>query len=322
MTSFLHSRLEKILTHILGDLSPEQVEGLDLDARYLSDMGYPSITRIEGLERFVALEELSLAGQQLLSWQGLPALPLLSTLILSDNELQDFDHAPDLPALTDLDLSLNMLMTLDGMPEWDQLRSLNLGHNQIPSLEALQGRQINRLVLSGNKRLKDLRTLTSLSGLKSLFATSLNIADWSWIRDSGIEEISVTPTSSSSVSSLVSESISRLTLSLQKCEAVLDLTAFGNLTDLSMSKGREGLTIHLPDSDLRHLQISHSSLQTLPTIPRSSQLESLDLRHNLLTELPSLSSFPKLKDVYLSGNPLSTSFFSKVDLHPEVHWHL
>lgn len=89
-----------------------------------------------------------------------------------------------------------------------------------------------------------------------------------------------------------------------------------------MSKGREGLVIHLPDAGLRHLQINHSSLRSLPEISQGAYLESLDLRQNLLTELPSLSSFPKLKEVFLAGNPLSKSFCSKVELHPEIHWHL
>lgn len=315
--------MEEILNQILGELSPDQVEGLDLDARYLADMGFDPIDHFGGLEKFTQLRELSVAGQDIETWEGLPDLDLLQHLDLSDNELDSFRLAPNLPQLASLDLSLNHLVNLNGIPDWPELRTLTLGHNQLASLEGLERLQLDSITVSGNKRLSTLAPLYDLSGLKSCYATGLLVADWRWIRSSNLEVLSFSPTSAQRVSEIDAyDALQQLSVNLSRCSEDISFSAFPNLNILSITKGKTVSKIKLPSSPLTSLSITFCGIQTLPHIPHKSKLHSLDLRFNALVDLPDFSSFPALTDVYLEGNPLGPEVKKQMDVRPGIRWHL
>lgn len=315
--------MEEILNQILGELSPDQVEGLDLDARYLADMGFDPIDGFAGLEKFSQLRELSVAGQDIESWHRLPELPLLDRLDLSDNELDSFRQTPNLPQLASLDLSLNHLVNLEGIPDWPALRTLNLGHNQLSSLEGLELLQLDSITISGNKRLPTLGPLQDVRGLKNCYATGLLVPDWTWIRSSNLEMLSFSPTSSQRVSEIGAyDALQHLSVNLSRCSEEVSFDAFPNLNILSISKGKTVPKIQLPASPLSKLSITFCGIQALPHIRDKSQLHSLDLRFNELVDLPDFSSFPALTDVYLEGNPLGPEVKKQMDVRPGIRWHL
>lgn len=315
--------MEEILHHILGELSPDQVEGLDLDARYLADMGFDAIDHFGGLERFMQLRELSVAGQDIESWHGLPGLSLLQEVDLSDNELDNFENAPDLPELVNLDLSLNQFRSLEGIPFWPALKTLNLGHNQLSSLAGLELPQLETLTISGNKPLQSLELLQNLSRLKSCYATGLLVRDWKWINSLNLERLSFSPTSSQRLAEIgTCNSLLQLSVSLGRCSGSISFSALPNLNILSISKGKNVTELKLPESPLTTLSITFCGIETLPAIPDKSNLHSLDLRFNELVDLPDFSSFPVLKDVYLEGNPLSPEVKQQMDVRPMINWYL
>lgn len=315
--------MELILQNILGELAPEQVEGLDLDARYLADMGFDPIDHFGGLERFSQLRELSVAGQDIGSWKGFPEMPLLQGLDLSDNELDSFEDAPDLSGLLSLDLSLNHLRNLKGIPSWSTLKILNLGHNQLSSLQGLELAQLEILTISGNKPLQTLEPLQALPSLKCCYAVGLLVPDWNWTAVSNLETLSFSPTSSARISEVgTCKSLRQLSVYLNRCTEDISFSDFPNLNILSISKGKKITQMNLPDSPLTTLSITFCGIQKLPHIPNKSALHSLDLRFNELTNLPDFSSFPALKDVYLEGNPLGPEVKKQMDVRPSIRWHL
>lgn len=315
--------MEKILQHILGELSPDQVEGLDLDARYLADMGFDPIHHFGGLERFAQLRELSVAGQEIDTWKGLPKLDLLQSVDLSDNELDSFQDAPDLPGLISLDLSLNHLRNFEGIPNWPALTTLNLGHNQLSSLEGVELLRLETLTISGNKQVQTLEPLQALPTLKCCYAAGLLVPDWSWIGGSNLEMLSFSPTSSPRIREVgTCDSLLQLSVNLSRCTDEVSFSALPNLEILSITKGKKISNMKLPESPLTTLSITFCGIQTLPFIPNRSLLHSLDLRFNELKSLPDLASFPALKDVYLEGNPLSLESKRQMDVRPSIRWHL
>ena len=66
--------------------------------------------------------------------------------------------------------------------------------------------------------------------------------------------------------------------------------------------------------NLNELMLHDNKLKSLPeSITQLKQLQILDLRNNNLSEIPIwlFSELDSLKEIYLSGNPLSTSFKQK-----------
>lgn len=315
--------LEEILHHILGELSPDQVEGLDLDARYLADMGYDPIDHFGGLEKFTQLRELSVAGQDIETWKGLPRLNLLQHLDLSDNELDSLKGAPNLSGLLSLDLSLNHLQNLKYIPRWASLKTLNLGHNQISSLAGLELDQLETLTISGNKLLHSLEPLQRLPNLLSCYALGLLVPQWNWIANSQLKMLSFSPTSSKRVAEMGEcDSLRQLSVNLSRCTEDISFSAFQFLETLSITKGKSVSNMIMPESPLTSLSITFCGVQRLPHIPQKSVLHSLDLRFNELTTLPDLTSFPALKDVYLEGNPLGSEVKKQMDVRPSIRWHV
>ena len=60
-------------------------------------------------------------------------------------------------------------------------------------------------------------------------------------------------------------------------------------------------------TSLRTLDLSGNYLMDLPADLQLKNLELLDLSDNRLTSVSFVNQFPKLKDIYLRGNPLSVS---------------
>lgn len=315
--------MEIILQHILGGLPPEQVEGLDLDARYLADMGFDPIDHFGGLAPFTQLRELSVAGQNIDSWDGLESVSQLEELDLSDNELDSLRGAPNLPELIHLDLSLNQIRSLELIPDWPALKTLNIGHNQLTSLDGLEALSLESLTISGNKALSSLDMLPGLQDLTHCFATRLLVPDWSWVKESSLEVLSFSPTASHRITHLGScATLRQLSVNLSRCTGDIRFPSLPSLDKLSITKGKGVGQIVLPEAPLSSVSLTFCGLDSVPPIPDSSALHTLDLRFNELTKLPDLSSFPALKDVYLEGNPLGLDVKKQMDVRPSIRWHL
>ena len=315
-------RLEELLQKILGGIPPHEVEGLDLDAAYLADLGIPVVEKIAGLEPFDALQELSLAGHNLQSWQGMPALGELRKLDFSSNQIDTFEHAPDLPRLEVMDLSLNLLQDLDFLPPWHSLHTLNLGHNGLRSVAGLQGRKLRSLTLSGNRAITDLSPLAELPDLRICFANGLLVADFSWIGNTSLEQFTFRPTSANRIESLyLCPSLTHLTMNLSRCTGTVELPYLPNLQHLSLTKGKQVDHILLPECPaLQALSITFSGIEQLPDLSGFSRLRHLDIRFNQLGSLPDLSSFSSLSDVLLEGNPLSPDVHRQMADRPDIQW--
>ncbi len=317
--------MEQLIKNILRDIFPHQVEGLDLDARYLSELGLEPVDHFGGLGGFNQLQDLSVAGQHIYSWKGLPSLPLLRNLELTDNDFENFEHAPDLPSLSHLDLSLNQLQNLQYMPEWPALTTLNLAHNLLQSLDGLQGRELEILVISGNKRLYNLAPLHEIRSLRQVYATGLAVADWAWLQDlPHLELLAFQPTSPSRIFALEhTPSLRNLTLHLSRCRHEVSIPHIPHLHSLSVTKGHSVHELVLPDApELEELSVTFCSLHRFPDIRRFPRLQSLDLRFCELEDIPDLSSLSQLQDVYLEGNPLNRSLFELMKTRTDIRWHL
>lgn len=133
--------LEKLTRLVLLNIDSTSIRSLenifvhDL-IRSLSSK-YASIDRISGLDRFPFLEELVIAGQNLLKIEGFQNSSLLKNLRLSTTRIEVIEGLENLCNLEILDLNHNEIKRVDGLNTLLKLRQLNLSENEISKVENL-----------------------------------------------------------------------------------------------------------------------------------------------------------------------------------------
>jgi Leucine-rich repeat (LRR) protein len=284
------------------------VEALDLDFALSEAYDPAPLKQVAGLAGFVNLRKLALPRHELRSLEGLPGLTALQQLDLSFNQLEDLAALPLLPALEVLDLSYNLLPALPAADRLPRLQRLHFGHNNLRHLSGIDGfASLQSLVLSGNRRCRDLTPLRPLSGLHTLFAKGLFVTDWSAVASlSQLQVLALTPTSSESLTPWQGHpSLKTAYFSLSRLSGRFSLPALPHLQQLSLIRGQAVTAITgLPQApQLTTLNLAHNALESLPDLQGLDQLTTLDLRFNRLQNVDALAELPALQLVDLEGNP-------------------
>ncbi|PAA91036.1 hypothetical protein BOX15_Mlig031260g1, partial [Macrostomum lignano] len=117
------------------------------------------LKRIENLEGYHELKQLSIASNRIVSMSGVLQLANLTVLNLPNNDLSSIEGTRNLTKLTWLNLSGNRIRSIENLTRTVNLRHLDLSDNQITALADLSHlKSLRTLLLHGN-RLATLRKL-------------------------------------------------------------------------------------------------------------------------------------------------------------------
>ncbi|KAI5064749.1 hypothetical protein GOP47_0019444 [Adiantum capillus-veneris] len=127
---FVYLRDNK-LSHLAGIEILRRVKVLDLSFNEFKGLG------LHPLASCKALQQLYLAGNQLISLVSLPQLPNLEFLSVAQNKLKDLTMVPQ-PKLQVLAASKNKISTFKGFPQFPSLEHLRLEENPISDTQHVQ----------------------------------------------------------------------------------------------------------------------------------------------------------------------------------------
>lgn len=302
--------MQSLIDQLLEGESPEGVIDLCLDFSVSSEYTPEKFTELANLAPFVDLEILSIAQHQLEELSGLAGLDKLTSLNLSQNEIEDLSTLPAFPALTELDLGMNLLTSLAGAPDLPQLRDLNLFFNHLESIEGIERfPELEKVVLSGNRPLKDLTSLAECPRLTELYIKQLFIGDYAFLsRMPNLQTLSCNPMRLESLPLDQLSGLTRLQLSAGRMEGVLSFPPLPNLTHLSIVlgksvhevKGLEGMPA------LQELKLNQNGLVKAPDVRQCLNLTDVNLMGNNLNSFDA-AGYEHVETVLLGGNPMSHS---------------
>jgi len=299
------------------------------------------LTRIEGLEKCVLLEELSLEDNRVIKLENLGCLTMLARLDLGKNKITRVEGLEALTHLTQLSLEDNDVTSLSPLAKLPSLMEVYIGNNRLGQLKEVQHlKTLPKLIildLSGNAlcdadeyrayAIFHLRRLKVLDGI-GIESTEQHSAK---------EKYAGRLTSDALVEKLGHsfwQHVRELDLSRSKFRSLdaLHADGFGNLRELNLD-GNLLADIHgmPPLASLKSLRLNHNQLVSSPPLgaatPNGSSreaamvaaggahdggfgsltaLEVLELGHNQLTDLGSLRLRPlqQLKVLHLQCNEL------------------
>jgi len=143
-----------------------KIEGLDQLVN-LQDLRLQEnkIRKIEGLDRFVNMQKLDLGANEISRIEGLDALANLKELRLSGNQIQQIEGLDALANLQVLGLTNNKIRKIEGLERLVNLKELHLETNQIQRIEGLDAlANLEHLYITENQipRIEGLERLVNL----------------------------------------------------------------------------------------------------------------------------------------------------------------
>ncbi|XP_072018900.1 centrosomal protein of 97 kDa-like isoform X2 [Amphiura filiformis] len=142
------------------------------------------ISKIEHLEYYVNLQQLSVASNRLVRMNGVSRLHTLRVLNMPNNSIQSIEGLRELTQLEWLNLSGNSIKGIDHLNTNVKLRHLDLSDNSISSISDISMlKELKTLLLHGN-------ILTTLRSIPAYFPTSLEILSLAENEISDLTEVS------------------------------------------------------------------------------------------------------------------------------------
>ncbi|GAA5960591.1 hypothetical protein JCM3765_005867 [Sporobolomyces pararoseus] len=281
-----HDRLLQFIT----DVEPFEPDWEGLRSIDLSGKKAESVVRLK--EFLPKLDEVNLNNNEISYLTGIPAT--LRTLLIASNRLTSLTSFHHLQNLERLDLSNNQLDSVEHLTSLRHLRDLKADGNQLSSIEGLGGLDgLIRLSLKGNQLRGEIDfTETKWSRLETLVISRNNVSS---LR--GLETLE----------SLVSLNLDHNSLTEFAPKAPNSRLRILRLCNNPIS--------HLDVSfapRLRTLYIDSARLGTVEGTEQLRKLENFSLRDQSGEALT--LAMPPIRDVkrlYLSGNPLPSSFPSE-----------
>ncbi len=297
--------MEEYVSILLSNSSGEGVVDLCLDHALIKKDHEFRFVSIAGLSAFPDLEELSISMHKLVSLQGLPRLEKLKRLNLSQNCIRDLKGFPRLEKLQFLDLSLNELQSLKGLPVIPSLRELHISFNRLSSLDHLpELPALKVLTASGNRTLKDLRTLVQCENLEELYLSNCYISDWEPLQELAHLCILTANPADPLVLAPLSQSpaLKSLRLNAKRMGEIVYFPPLKKLKQLSIKNGSQVKRLKGLDQmeALEEIELQRLGLWEIPEIA-SNSLVSIDLSYNPIRSLKGLEAFPCLSRLGLGS---------------------
>ena len=325
---FADANLESYVRYILGRpqgrLTPEDVASLTW--LWADDK---DIHNLAGIEHFTALQELLLAGNQLVDLNPLAALKNLETLRLYRNQLVDLNPLAQLTNLTNLSLGYNQLVDLTPLAALKNLETLSLNDNPIVDLTPLAALKNLETLRLGNNQIVDITPLTSMTNLTSLSLGDNQIVDITPLTSmTNLTGLSIGDNQISDLTPLgqltnlkglgiygnqlvdlnpLAQLTNLTSLSLNG-NYIADITPLGqltNLTNLSLYRDQiVDITPLVQLTNLTKLSLGDNQIADITPLAALKNLEELRLEYNRVVDITSLAQLTNLTRLYLYGNQI------------------
>ncbi|XP_071504101.1 uncharacterized protein, partial [Diadema antillarum] len=147
-------------------------------------LDHNGLSRIDNLQEFKNLQQLSVGHNRLVRMNGVSRLPTIRVLNLPNNSIQTIEGLRELPHLEWLNLSGNSIKSIDHLSSNVKLRHLDLSDNSVSSITDISMlTTLKTLLLHGN-------ILTTLRSVPSCFPKSLEILSLAENEISDLSEVS------------------------------------------------------------------------------------------------------------------------------------
>ncbi|XP_063954448.1 uncharacterized protein LOC129259024 isoform X1 [Lytechinus pictus] len=147
-------------------------------------LDHNGLSRIDNLQDFKNLQQLSIGHNRLVRMNGISRLPSIRVLNLPNNSIQTIEGLRDLPELEWLNLSGNSIKSIDHLSSNLKLRHLDLSDNSVSSIMDISMlSNLKTLLLHGN-------ILTTLRSIPSCIPHSLEILSLAENEISDLTEVS------------------------------------------------------------------------------------------------------------------------------------
>lgn len=134
------------------------------------------ITRLQGLEYAVNMQNLFLPGQNIKDITAIGKLKKLTFLALEGNQITNLSPLSGLRSLQKLVVDGNKIKSLEPLKNLRKLTDLLAGNNQVADLSPIQKLKLEWIILSGNK-IQDLTPLKNHPTLEYLYLDDNFIRD-------------------------------------------------------------------------------------------------------------------------------------------------
>lgn len=305
-------RVKELLAKILEGESPEGVTELALDVDLVRHLlNRRTIRFMAGLEDFTDLEVLSLRQHAIRRVAGIAHLQHLRELDLSHNYVAMPEASAFPESLEWLLLDFNEVRDIRGLVGMPNLKYLSLANNEpLSHIDALgELPALEDLVISGCKKIRDLKGLNRSKTLRVLYAMNGRLFNWGKIEKiPTLEELHLSAYGSYQLAGFDGHTgLKKIVLQSEGWKSYIRLHSFPNLSSFSFTKGREIKRIWGFElcPNLKEVKLNNNNLAELPDFQEHPGIEVLDLRQNQLTDISGLATLQALRELRISENPLS-----------------
>lgn len=254
------------------------------------------IENLNGLEKFVNLEELNLSGNAITNMETLTQLTKLVSLNMSANNLNDesgntLNTISELVGLTTLNLANTKIDNLNALAKLNKLENLILSGNQINDFSPIVGfSTIKKLDVSNNSSFVTLGSIASMFNIKEL-----NISYTGLTNLSGIESFN-------GIEKLYASNITGLQKDLDRIGSLYE----GNLINLKvLDLSNSGIT-EIIDAEGKVTQKANQVPINFKKLASLVALEELYLENMGITKLTGLSGLVNIKVLDLANNKIKS----------------
>ena len=245
-------------------------------------------------------------------------VPHLQELRLSNNALTSLSESDslELPALKFLDLSANRLTLLPDMETWTNLGTILLGENKVAAFPEgfLSLKQVRIADFTANDITRVDERIALMEGLENLTLAANPIRERKFLTmstDDMKRDLMSRLQPEEIITGLGEDDDFRVQALAPEVSHGWTVTPSGtlDLTNKGFSEFDEDALVTLAEtSDIRQINLQNNNLQTIPLVfAELSYLTILDLSKNSISNsLSSSLDLPKLRELRLSGNKLSS----------------
>ncbi len=267
-----------------------------------------NISKLDGIEKLVNLEVLSLKQNKIKDLKPIADLKKLRFLNLFNNKVSDIQSLSELKDLKQLDLDTNHIKNIYPLMNLSKLQDLRLGSNQINDIIPLTYMGDLEYLSLWSNGVEDIKPLENLKRLKDLRLSYNEIWDITPLRElNNLETLYLFNNKIEDIYSLSKlYKLKNLYIMENKIQNIEPLKDLVNLEELKLNNNKI-IDIN-PIGNLTHikkLNLNNNLIGSIEGLRNLYQLKYLDLGENSITNIGSISNLTNLKQLILDKNRIT-----------------
>ncbi|HAC5020551.1 TPA: InlB B-repeat-containing protein [Listeria monocytogenes] len=267
-----------------------------------------SVTDVVTQEELESITKLVVAGEKVVSIQGIEYLTNLEYLNLNGNQITDISPLSNLVKLTNLYIGTNKITDISALQNLTNLRELYLNEDNISDISPLANlTKMYSLNLGANHNLSDLSPLSNMTGLNYLTVTESKVKDVTPIANlTDLYSLSLNYNQIEDISPLAS--LTSLHYFTAYVNQITDITPVANMTRLNSLKiGNNKITDLSPLANLSQLtwlEIGTNQISDINAVKDLTKLKMLNVGSNQISDISVLNNLSQLNSLFLNNNQL------------------